>query len=59
MVNRAGKLVDLLQNPESNPTEKQVFSLLKVAESDVGPAVVSITGRVFIVTPVSPMLMPE
>jgi hypothetical protein len=39
----------LPQNPESRPTEKQLISLLKAAESDAGPVEVSITGLVFMV----------
>jgi hypothetical protein len=36
------------QKPESSPTEKQVLSVLKAAESEAGPVEVSITGLVFI-----------
>lgn len=37
------------QNPVSKPTEKQVLSLLKAAESENGPTDSSITWRVFII----------
>lgn len=37
------------QNPVSKPTEKQVLSLLKAAESENGPTDSSITCRVFII----------
>ena len=36
------------QNPVSKPTEKQLLSLLKAAESENGPTDSSITCRVFI-----------
>lgn len=42
--------MDLIpQNPVFNPTEKQLVSLLKAADSEYGPTDSSITWRVFIV----------
>jgi hypothetical protein len=40
----------LPQKPEFKPTEKQLLSLLKAADSEYGPIDSSITWRVFIVT---------
>jgi hypothetical protein len=40
----------LPQNPEFKPTEKQLLSLLKAADSEYGPIDSSITWRVFMVT---------
>jgi hypothetical protein len=44
---------NLPQNPVSRPTEKQLLSLLKVAERDTGPSEISITCRVFMVASTS------
>ena len=37
------------QKPVSSPTEKQLLSLLKAADREIGPADSSMTCRVFIV----------
>ena len=40
---------DLPQKPKFKPTEKQLLSLLKAADSEYGPMDSSITWRVFMV----------
>lgn len=50
IANRVEAVEGLPQKPVSKPTEKQLFSLLNVAEREKGPTDSSITWRVFILT---------